>query len=38
MDILFKKLNPGKEIIKMAKENQRQHFSEVNEKYSNLEY
>jgi hypothetical protein len=38
MDILFKKLKPSKKIIKMAKENQRQHFSEVNASYLNLEY
>jgi uncharacterized protein YeaO (DUF488 family) len=38
MDILFKEINPSKEIIKNAKENQIKHFNEVNKNYPHLEY
>jgi len=38
MDILFKKLNPSKELIMNAKERQNQHFMEVNKNYPHLEY
>jgi hypothetical protein len=38
MDILFKKINPSKEIILKAKEKQNEHFSDVNKNYPYLEY
>jgi len=38
MDILFKEINPSKEIIKRAKERQVEHFNDVNMNYSQLEY
>ena len=38
MDKLFKEINPNKEIILRAKENQKKHFEEVNRNYPQLEY
>ena len=38
MDILFKEINPSKEIIKRAKEKQIEHFNDVNSNYPYLEY
>lgn len=38
MDILFKKLNPSREMILKSKECQIDHFNEVNRNYPNLEY
>jgi hypothetical protein len=38
MDILFKQIDPSRNIILKAKEVQIQHFNEVNRKYPQLEY
>jgi len=38
MDILFKEINPNKELILEAKEKQTKHFKEVNKNYPQLEY
>jgi len=38
MDILFKEINPSKELILMAKDRQVEHFKEVNHNYPYLEY
>jgi len=38
MDILFKEINPSKELIIRAKQNQIEHFKEVNQNYPYLEY
>ena len=38
MDVLFKEINPSKDIILKAKNAQIKHFSEVNTNYPNLEY
>jgi len=38
MDVLFKEINPSKDIILNAKNAQMYHFSEVNRNYPNLEY
>ncbi len=38
MDKLFKEINPSKEIILKAKQNQQKHFEEVNKNYRQLEY
>jgi len=38
MDKLFKEINPSKEIILRAKQNQKKHFEEVNLNYPHLEY
>jgi len=38
MDKLFKEINPSKEVILKAKEQQKIHFNEVNKNYPHLEY
>jgi hypothetical protein len=38
MDILFKELNPSKQMIIEAKEKQKEHFNAVNTNYPNLQY
>ncbi|MFA6090197.1 MAG: HEXXH motif-containing putative peptide modification protein [Candidatus Gracilibacteria bacterium] len=38
MDTLIKKMNPSGEILKKAKEKQKEHFNEVNNRYLYLEY
>jgi len=38
MDVLFKQINPNREIILLAKKRQIKHFSEVNSNYSYLKY
>jgi len=38
MDILFKEINPNAELIIRAKQRQIEHFKEVNQKYSYLQY
>jgi hypothetical protein len=38
MDVLFKEINPSKDLILKAKEIQKEHFNQVNKNYPQLKY